>query len=41
MKESTAKSETPVRDRFLPYGHQWIDDEDIEAVVEELPLGKR
>jgi len=22
----------PVRDKILPYGHQWIDEEDIEAV---------
>ncbi len=26
----------PVRDEFLPYGHQWIDDEDIASVVEVL-----
>jgi UDP-4-amino-4,6-dideoxy-N-acetyl-beta-L-altrosamine transaminase len=25
-----------VRSKFLPYGHQWIDDEDIKAVVEVL-----
>lgn len=23
-------------ERFIPYGHQWIDDEDIAAVVEVL-----
>jgi UDP-4-amino-4,6-dideoxy-N-acetyl-beta-L-altrosamine transaminase len=26
----------PIRDTFLPYGRQWIDQEDIEAVVEVL-----
>lgn len=26
----------PVRKEFLPYGHQWIDKEDIEAVVDVL-----
>jgi len=26
----------PVRSELLPYGHQWIDDEDINAVVEVL-----
>lgn len=26
----------PVRDTLLPYGHQWIDEEDIAAVVEVL-----
>jgi len=26
----------PVREKMLPYGHQWIDDEDIAAVVEVL-----
>jgi UDP-4-amino-4,6-dideoxy-N-acetyl-beta-L-altrosamine transaminase len=26
----------PVRNDFLPYGHQWIDDEDIAAVVSVL-----
>ena len=23
----------PVRDKYLPYGHQWIDDEDIASVI--------
>src|SRR5882672_9304095 len=27
---------SPVRDRLLPYGQQWIDDDDIESVVEVL-----
>jgi len=26
----------PVRQTMLPYGHQWLDDEDIAAVVEVL-----
>jgi perosamine synthetase len=26
----------PVRKQFLPYGHQWIDDDDIEAVTAVL-----
>jgi perosamine synthetase len=29
----------PVRKRFLPYGHQWIDKEDIEAVTKVLKSG--
>ena len=27
---------TPVRRTMLPYGHQWLDDDDIAAVVEVL-----
>lgn len=26
----------PVRSRLLPYGHQWIDDDDVAAVTEVL-----
>jgi UDP-4-amino-4,6-dideoxy-N-acetyl-beta-L-altrosamine transaminase len=26
----------PVRDKLLPYGHQWIDEEDIKAVIDVL-----
>lgn len=26
----------PTRSSLLPYGHQWIDDEDISSVVEVL-----
>jgi len=26
----------PIRNKLLPYGHQWIDDEDIASVVEVL-----
>ena len=27
---------SPVREQFLSYGQQWIDEEDIQAVVETL-----
>ena len=27
---------TPVRDTYLSYGRQWIDDHDIQAVAEVL-----
>ncbi|MGV2794689.1 aminotransferase class I/II-fold pyridoxal phosphate-dependent enzyme, partial [Clostridium perfringens] len=27
---------SPVRDTLLPYGQQWLDEEDIEAVVKVL-----
>lgn len=36
MDKLASKSKTPVRDKFLPYGHQWIHDEDIDAVVKTL-----
>lgn len=26
----------PVRDKYLPYGRQWLDEEDIQAVVDVL-----
>jgi len=26
----------PIRDKYLPYGHQWLDEDDIEAVVQVL-----
>src|SRR5699024_347089 len=26
----------PVRDDYLPYGQQWLDEEDVAAVVETL-----
>src|SRR5690606_28333255 len=29
-------SNQPVRDTRLPYGRQWIDDEDIQAVIDVL-----
>lgn len=36
MNKLVSKSRTLVRDKFLPYGHQWIHDEDIDAVVKAL-----
>lgn len=36
MEELAINGGKPVRNKFLPYGHQWIDDEDIESVVEVL-----
>ncbi|MDH4209155.1 MAG: UDP-4-amino-4,6-dideoxy-N-acetyl-beta-L-altrosamine transaminase [Anaerolineae bacterium] len=43
MSQAREKEETlairggqPVRDVLLPYGHQWIDEEDISAVVQVL-----
>ncbi|QCJ40993.1 UDP-4-amino-4,6-dideoxy-N-acetyl-beta-L-altrosamine transaminase [Bacillus sp. S3] len=29
-------NQKPIRDTYLPYGRQWIDNDDIEAVVEVL-----
>ena len=26
----------PIRNTFLPYGRQWIDDEDINEVIKTL-----
>ncbi|AIQ71330.1 UDP-4-amino-4,6-dideoxy-N-acetyl-beta-L-altrosamine transaminase [Paenibacillus graminis] len=34
--KSNAFSTNPVRSTMLPYGQQWIDEQDIEAVVEVL-----
>jgi len=36
MVELAIEGGAPVRSKPLPYGHQWIDDEDINAVVEVL-----
>lgn len=36
MEELAINGGKPVRDKFLPYGHQWIDDKDIESVIEVL-----
>lgn len=36
MEDLAIKGGKPVRNKFLPYGHQWIDDEDIKSVVEVL-----
>lgn len=35
-KELAINGGKPVRDKLLPYGHQWIDEEDIKAVIEVL-----
>lgn len=36
MTKLAIEGGTPVRQRMLPYGHQWLDDQDIAAVVEVL-----
>ncbi|HEX3030984.1 MAG TPA: UDP-4-amino-4,6-dideoxy-N-acetyl-beta-L-altrosamine transaminase [Bacillota bacterium] len=36
MTELAIHGGKPVRDKLLPYGHQWIDEQDIAAVVEAL-----
>jgi len=36
MEQLAIEGGVPVRSELLPYGHQWIDDEDISAVVEVL-----
>jgi len=36
MERLAIEGGVPVRDELLPYGHQWIDDEDAAAVVEAL-----
>lgn len=36
MQKLAIEGSKPVREKMLPYGHQWIDDEDIAAVVEVL-----
>jgi len=36
MERLAVNGGKPVRDGMLPYGHQWIDDEDIAAVVRSL-----
>lgn len=36
MELLAIKGGKPVRTNVLPYGHQWIDDEDIASVVEVL-----
>ncbi len=36
MKRLAIEGGVPVRSKLLPYGHQWIDDEDIAAVAEVL-----
>lgn len=39
MKELAIEGGTPVKHKLLPYGHQWIDEEDIDAVVKALRNG--
>lgn len=36
MSQLASDGGKPVRSHLLPYGHQWIDDDDIAAVVEVL-----
>lgn len=36
MEQLAIKGGKPVRSSLLPYGHQWIDDEDIASVVRVL-----
>lgn len=36
MERLAIKGGKPVRSQPLPYGHQWVDDEDIASVVEVL-----
>ena len=36
MEQPAIEGGVPVRASFLPYGHQWVDDEDIAAVAEVL-----
>lgn len=36
MSKLAIEGGTPVRSTFLPYGRQWLDDEDVAAVVNTL-----
>jgi len=36
MEKLAINGGKPVRSKFLPYGHQWINDEDIKSVIEVL-----
>lgn len=36
MEDLAIKGGKPVRNKFLPYSHQWIDEEDIKSIVEVL-----
>lgn len=36
MEKLAIEGGTPVREILLPYGHQWVDEADIEAVVQVL-----
>ncbi len=39
MEQLAIQGGKPVRDTLLSYGHQWIEDDDIAAVVEVLKSG--
>ena len=36
MEDLAIRGGKPVRNKFLPYSHQWIDEEDIKSIVEVL-----
>ncbi len=36
MDKPVIENGQPIRNSFLPYGRQWIDDEDIQTVIEVL-----
>ena len=36
MEQLAIKGGRPIRSNILPYGHQWVDDDDIASVVEVL-----
>jgi len=36
VEQLAIKGGKPVRDNILPYGHQWVDDDDIASVIEVL-----
>jgi perosamine synthetase len=36
MSELAIEGETPVRTKMLPYGRQWVDDDDVQAVIRVL-----
>ena len=39
MEQLAIEGGKPVRSKLLPYGHQWIDEDDIRAVAEVLRTG--
>jgi len=36
MGKLVNKGQVPIKHKFIPYSHQWIDDEDINAVIKVL-----
>jgi len=36
LKRLAINDGKPIRSELLPYGHQWLDDEDISSVIEVL-----